>query len=248
MDKSLSGKRVKLIRMEDPYTDLNYGDEGTILHTDDIGNIQVKWDKGSSLALIPEIDEYEILEKESHNLIKRFEQWSKLYENSSNFDTMIVKLQELSDLFENTNSYFNFEIYDHIVLLNIGYTNMDLEYSYDYVINTKDLTVEKSFKSLDETIEDQDVVDVLTFQSIDELNNWIDSESREYVTLYESNSYNLIVEKNVPKSPSLWQSCIDWAKSKYDVWPSAYAVGAAAKRYKSKGGKWKKETKKSKKK
>jgi len=52
-----------------------------------------------------------------------------------------------------------------------------------------------------------------------------------------------LLEKNVAKNQSLWQSCKQWAKSKYDVWPSAYAVGAAAKRYKSKGGKWKKEKK-----
>jgi hypothetical protein len=50
-----------------------------------------------------------------------------------------------------------------------------------------------------------------------------------------------ILEKNVAKNMSLWQSCVAWAKSKYDVWPSAYACGAAAKRYKSKGGKWKKD-------
>lgn len=49
-----------------------------------------------------------------------------------------------------------------------------------------------------------------------------------------------IFEKNVAKDKSLWNSCVAWAKSKYDVWPSAYACGAAAKRYKSKGGKWKK--------
>lgn len=59
-------------------------------------------------------------------------------------------------------------------------------------------------------------------------------------------TYSLILEKNIPTNPSLWSSCKDWAKSKYDVWPSAYACGAAAKRYKSKGGKW--EKKKSKKK
>lgn len=53
----------------------------------------------------------------------------------------------------------------------------------------------------------------------------------------------LLVEKNVPKNSSLWQSCVAWAKSKYDVWPSAYACGAAAKRYKSKGGKWKSKKK-----
>lgn len=55
---------------------------------------------------------------------------------------------------------------------------------------------------------------------------------------------DLILEKNIAVNKELWNSCKSWAKSKYDVWPSAYAVGAAAKRYKSKGGKWKKESKK----
>jgi hypothetical protein len=50
--------------------------------------------------------------------------------------------------------------------------------------------------------------------------------------------------KNKPTNPELWAACTAWAKSKYDVWPSAYACGAAAKRYKSKGGKWKKNKKK----
>jgi hypothetical protein len=53
--------------------------------------------------------------------------------------------------------------------------------------------------------------------------------------------FSLILEKNIPTNSSLWAACKAWAKSKYDVWPSAYAVGAAAKRYKAKGGKWKKK-------
>ena len=48
-------------------------------------------------------------------------------------------------------------------------------------------------------------------------------------------------KKNVPTNPSLWAECKAWAKRTFDVYPSAYANGAAAKRYKSKGGKWKKE-------
>ena len=48
-------------------------------------------------------------------------------------------------------------------------------------------------------------------------------------------------KKNVPTNPSLWQSCLNWAKSRYKVCPSAYCNGAAAKRYKDKGGKWKKK-------
>lgn len=46
--------------------------------------------------------------------------------------------------------------------------------------------------------------------------------------------------KNVPTNPSLWSECKAWAKRTFDVYPSAYANGAAAKRYKSKGGGWKK--------
>lgn len=41
-----------------------------------------------------------------------------------------------------------------------------------------------------------------------------------------------------PTKPQLWENAKAWAKKKYDVWPSAYAVGAALKRYKEKGGGW----------
>jgi len=41
-----------------------------------------------------------------------------------------------------------------------------------------------------------------------------------------------------PTKPELWSASKAWAKRKYDVWPSAYAVGAALKRYKEKGGGW----------
>ena len=67
----------------------------------------------------------------------------------------------------------------------------------------------------------------------------------EFNKLYDEykNSVNesLITEKNVATNSKLWNACKAWAKSKYDVWPSAYACGAAAKRYKSKGGRWKKK-------
>jgi hypothetical protein len=46
--------------------------------------------------------------------------------------------------------------------------------------------------------------------------------------------------KNVPNNPSLWASCQAWAKRTFDVHPSAYSNGAASKRYKAKGGTWRK--------
>ena len=45
---------------------------------------------------------------------------------------------------------------------------------------------------------------------------------------------------NVPTNPSLWSRAKAAAKAKYDVYPSAYANGFAAKWYKQRGGSWKK--------
>ncbi len=46
-------------------------------------------------------------------------------------------------------------------------------------------------------------------------------------------------EKNVPTNPGLWSRAKALARSKFDVYPSAYANGWASKWYKSKGGGWK---------
>ena len=46
-------------------------------------------------------------------------------------------------------------------------------------------------------------------------------------------------EKNKPTNPSLWSRAKALARSKFDVYPSAYANGWAAKWYKKRGGGWK---------
>lgn len=50
-----------------------------------------------------------------------------------------------------------------------------------------------------------------------------------------------IVEKNTPTNPELWSKAKSLAKSKFDVYPSAYANGWAAKWYKEHGGGWSSE-------
>jgi len=47
-------------------------------------------------------------------------------------------------------------------------------------------------------------------------------------------------EKNVPTNPKLWSSVLATTRSKFDVYPSAYANAWAAKEYKKKGGGWRK--------
>lgn len=50
---------------------------------------------------------------------------------------------------------------------------------------------------------------------------------------------NRIDEANKPTNPALWSKAKSLAKSKFDVYPSAYANGWAAKWYKEHGGSWK---------
>lgn len=58
--------RIKLVRTSDPYTELRPGDEGTVLfvrHVEGFGwNVDVSWDSGSSLSLLPDVgDEFEVV-------------------------------------------------------------------------------------------------------------------------------------------------------------------------------------------
>jgi len=46
-------------------------------------------------------------------------------------------------------------------------------------------------------------------------------------------------EKNAPTNPALWSQAKSLARQKFDVYPSAYANGWAAKWYRGKGGGWK---------
>jgi len=56
---------------------------------------------------------------------------------------------------------------------------------------------------------------------------------------YNKEEVEQIDEKNVPTSPEKWAQAKAQAKAKFDVYPSAYANGWAAKKYKAMGGGWK---------
>lgn len=52
------GTRITLERMDDPYVKLPPGLKGTVAYVDDMGNIGMKWDNGSTLALVPGVDQF----------------------------------------------------------------------------------------------------------------------------------------------------------------------------------------------
>lgn len=50
------GKRVILVKTDDPYTHIPPGTKGTVTKVDDIGTIHVNWDTGSSLGVVYGVD------------------------------------------------------------------------------------------------------------------------------------------------------------------------------------------------
>ena len=64
------------------------------------------------------------------------------------------------------------------------------------------------------------------------------SKSVNEMTIEEK--LELFLEKNCPTDKGKWAASLAAARSKFDVYPSAYANGWAAKNYKSKGGGWRK--------
>jgi hypothetical protein len=57
---------------------------------------------------------------------------------------------------------------------------------------------------------------------------------------YLNEEYQIDESENCPTDPAKWSASKSAAKAKFDVYPSAYANGWAAKNYKAKGGGWKK--------
>ncbi len=58
--KSLKGKRIKILKMDDPYSGKEYnGKEGTVEMVDSMGDLHGTW---GSLAIIPEIDQIIVLD------------------------------------------------------------------------------------------------------------------------------------------------------------------------------------------
>ena len=70
---------------------------------------------------------------------------------------------------------------------------------------------------------------------------FIRNKMKNFKDVYFGLEPQTLEEKNVPTNPKLWSRAKALAKSKFDVYPSAYANGWAAKWYKGKGGGWRKE-------
>ena len=74
------GSRIRLTEMNDPYSKLKPGTEGTLMHIDDIGTFHVKWDNGSTLGLVIGEDRFTVLPPQTHELKLYMPLTADLYE------------------------------------------------------------------------------------------------------------------------------------------------------------------------
>lgn len=73
------------------------------------------------------------------------------------------------------------------------------------------------------------------------VSNRIKEDSDDNAPVFTPEFEEVLHEKNVPTNPGLWSRAKSEAKKRFDVYPSAYANGWAAKWYKEHGGGWRTE-------
>ena len=77
------GTRIRLTEMNDPYSRLMPGSEGTLMHIDDVGTFHVNWDNGSGLGLVIGEDRFTVLPPQTHELKLYMPLTADLYERNS---------------------------------------------------------------------------------------------------------------------------------------------------------------------
>jgi hypothetical protein len=185
MKSDIINKRVKLIRMEDPYTKLKKGDEGFITKIDDIGNIHVKWDSGLSISLIPEVDEYEILEKKKLKIKKFFE-----FKSESFIDSKLDELKDLVSDFSN-NFVFSWEENDDVISINLDFDNS----THLYIIDTHDNILSKYFKEeIDLDIESNKYIEFK--KDFSNLDDALDIIEKDIMSILEIHENLKLIKKN----------------------------------------------------
>ena len=68
METLYLGKTIVLHSMKDPYAPPG-GTKGVCTHVDDMGQIHMKWDTGSSLPLIHGLDNFEVIEEVNYGTV-----------------------------------------------------------------------------------------------------------------------------------------------------------------------------------
>ncbi|MFI3227288.1 MAG: DUF4314 domain-containing protein [Clostridia bacterium] len=57
------GTVIKLISMDDPYAPIPSGTVGEVTKVDDVGTLHMKWSNGSTLGIVPDEDDFQVLSR-----------------------------------------------------------------------------------------------------------------------------------------------------------------------------------------
>ncbi|MFI3228389.1 MAG: DUF4314 domain-containing protein [Clostridia bacterium] len=57
------GTVIKLILMDDPYSPIPSGTVGEVTKIDDVGTLHMKWTNGSTLGIVPDEDDFQVLSR-----------------------------------------------------------------------------------------------------------------------------------------------------------------------------------------
>jgi hypothetical protein len=112
------GTRITLKSpLNDPYAEQKPGDMANVKGVDDGGAILCKWDNGSSLSLIPEVDNFEVQGVtdevyEEIMYLRRLPDCPNMFDVKAVFELAVANdMLTLADfIFENTYTYTNFII------------------------------------------------------------------------------------------------------------------------------------------
>ena len=55
------GTRIELIHMDDPYSPIKPGTQGTVDSVDDVGTLHMQWDNGRTLGIVPGEDQFKVI-------------------------------------------------------------------------------------------------------------------------------------------------------------------------------------------
>lgn len=80
-EKYPKGTKIKCIKLEDSFNPIPSGTVGSVEYVDDANQIHMNWENGSSLALIPELDEFEIIERKPKHKSKNESNAKNVKEN-----------------------------------------------------------------------------------------------------------------------------------------------------------------------
>ena len=58
-----AGTRIRRNQMDDPWSPVPEGTEGTVDMVDDIGQLHMKWDNGRTLPLVPGEDSFSVIQQ-----------------------------------------------------------------------------------------------------------------------------------------------------------------------------------------